>query len=387
MHRNTLFNNLLQQIPRHKFEDCIKDHNGDRYVKQFNCWQLFLVLLYAQIRGRKSLRDIETGFLSLNRKLYHLGIVSVKRSTLSDALSQRPSQVFEDMFYALLKRCQQIAPRHKFRFKNPLYTFDSTTVDLCLSVFDWARFRARKGAIKIHFSFDHSGEIPVFLVVTDGKAHDLTVAKLKFSVKPDSITVMDKAYLDFQYLNFIEENQAFFVTRLKSNIKHEIVGQRAFARGRGVVDDVEIKLTGQSVSKKYPKKLRLVTYKDPDGGKEYNFLTNNFKLSAQTVAEIYRARWKIELFFKWIKQNLKIKTFLGTSKNAVLIQIWVAMIYFLLLAYIKFQCRYKGGLLDLHRLLREALFDYATLIDILSLKPKDIHRIRGHTKPQLNLNF
>ena len=387
MHKNTLFNNLLQQIPRHKFESFVKRHDGDRYVKHFNCWRLLLVLLFAQIRGRKSLRDISTGFISLLPRLYHLGLEPVRRSTLSDALSERPYRVFEDMFYALLKRCRDISPKHRFRFKNPLYAIDSTTVDLCLSVFDWARFRKRKGAIKLHFSFDHGGGIPLFLVVTDGKTHDVTVAKRTIPVYADSIIVMDRAYLDFEYLDFIEENKAFFVTRLKSNISFRITGQHPFSRRDGVLDDVEVALEGQFSCKKYGKRLRVVEYRDPESGKQYRFLTNNFRLSGRTIADIYKARWQIELFFKWIKQNLKIQTFLGTSRNAVLTQVWVAMIYFLLLAYIKYQSRYGGSFLDLHRLLREALFDDVTLIDILTLKPSDIPRIRGHSIPQLNLSF
>ena len=385
MHKNTLFHNLLQEIPRHKFGKIVKRHQGDRYVKHFTCFRLLLTLLYAQIRGAKSFREIVFGLMPKLNKLYHIGLEPVKRSTLSDALLVRDCRIFEEMFYELYSQCQDVTPKHKFRFKNPLYSMDSTTIDLCLSVFDWAKFRKKKGAIKIHFSLDHGGMIPNFLVVTEGKRHDVTVAKNDFPVIPDSISVFDRAYLDYNHLYYIHKEKGFFVTRIKKNTDYIITGQHEITLKGGVLGDYEIEMKGFYTSQKYPEKLRLVRYYDAETGKIYEFLTNNFRLSAKTIADIYKERWQIELFFKWIKQNLKIKTFLGTSKNAVMIQIWVAMIYYLLLAYIKHQTKYSGSYLELHRLFKEALFDAITVIDLLNLTLKDIPRIRSPAIQQMPL--
>ncbi len=262
-----------------------------------------------------------------------------------------------------------MTPKHKFRFNNPLYTIDASTIDLCLSVFPWAKFRTTKGAIKMHCLYDHAGALPTFLTVTDGKRHDVRVVKDNaFPLLPDSIVSVDKAYIDYKWLNSLDEKGVWFVTRAKTNIDYAVVGQHPIS-SKKVLSDERISLQGPLTETKYPKELRLVRSYDEERQKTLTFLTNNFKLAATTITQIYKSRWQIELFFKWIKQNLKIKSFLGTSKNAVLTQIWVAMCYYLLLTYIKYQTKYGFSLLQLSRVIRETLFERKALIDILTLKP------------------
>ncbi len=363
----TIFNQLFNFIPRHEFEKRAKEYSGDRYCKGFTCWKQFPVLLYAQVSAKNSLRDICTGLLTQQPRLYHLGMDAVPRSTLADALNRRDSKIFEGMFQSLLSRVHQYAPAHKLRFKNDLYSIDATTIDLCLSVYDWARFRQRKGAIKLHCQLDHGGHLPVFITVTDGKTHEITAIRDQLAITPDSIYCFDKAYIDYTWLYSIEKQGAFFVTRAKHNMDFRITGQHARTTKSSVLEDCYVEFIGASSFKKYPKKLRWIRFQDPKTGKIYEFLTNNFKLAASTIAAIYKQRWQIELFFKWIKQNLKIKTFLGTSRNAVLSQIWVAMIYYLLLAYIKFQSKWNHSITELSRRVSEALMHRLDLIELLAL--------------------
>lgn len=376
-HFNTVYNQLLHLIPRHQFENLVSQHSGDYYVKYFTCWQQFMTLLYAQIRNKDSLRDIELSLKSQASRWYHIGLKDIKRSTLSDANSQRSYQIYEGLFYTLLERAKRVTPKHKFRFKNPLYTLDATIIDLCLSLFPWAKFRKRKGALKLHYLYEHSGCLPSFLVVGDAKQHEVKVAKKDaFPLVPDSIISVDRAYIDYQWLYNLEEKGVFFVTRAKSNMKHQVIGQHKAAGKGGIIFDQVVRLTNYYQKRYYPKELRLVGFKDPDTGKKLVFMTNNFTLSASTIAQIYKARWQIELFFKWIKQNLKIKSFLGTSKNAVLTQIWVAMCYYLLLSYIKYQTKYSYSLLELARMFSEAIFERVSLIDLLSCNHQNLKRIR-----------
>jgi hypothetical protein len=371
----TIFSELLKLYPRYCFEKAVERYRGDRYVKTFDCWQQFITILYSQIKQKDSLRDIESGLITQSARWYHLGLRSVHRSTLSDANNKRDYRMFEESFYHLLARCKDLTPKHRFRFKNPLYTIDATTIDLCLSVFPWAKFRKTKGAIKMHCLYDHSGALPTFMVVTDGKKHDVRVVKEKsFPMLPDSIVSMDKAYIDYKWLYSLGNNGIWFVTRAKTNINYVVTGQHPVA-GKGVRSDQRIRLNGPRTSKYYPKELRLIEFYDEEKKKSLIFLTNNFKFAATTIASIYKSRWQIELFFKWIKQNLKIKSFLGTSKNAVLTQIWVAMSYYLLLTYIKYQTRYAQTLLNLSRVIRETLFDRKALVDILTLKPERLRAV------------
>lgn len=380
MHKaGTIFSELLKLCPRYQFEKAVEQCRGDRYVKSFTTWQQYITMLYSQIKQKDSLRDIETGLQAHVSRWYHLGLTAVHRSTLSDANTKRDYRIFENMFYHLLARCRDHTPKHRFRFKNPLYTIDATTIDLCLSVFPWAKFRKTKGAIKMHCLYDHSGALPSFLTVTDGKRHDVRVVKeSSFPLSPDSIISIDKAYIDYKWLYSLDNNRIWFVTRAKSNIDYEVTGQHEVS-GKKVLSDERIALKGPLTKKRYPKELRLIRFYDTEHKKTLTFLTNNFRLSSTTIASIYKSRWQIELFFKWIKQNLKIKSFLGTSKNAVMTQIWIAMIYYLLLSYIKYQTKYGHSLLQLSRVVREMLFERKNLIDVLTLRPDRLLSVRNES--------
>jgi hypothetical protein len=359
---------LLVHIPRHDFQSLVSQWNGDRYVKKFSTWNQFTTLLYAQAGDKQSLRDIELGLNAQSGKLYHLGFTDpIRRSTLSEANATRNWAIYQGLFDKLLARCQSLSPKHKFRFKNPLQLWDATTIDLCLSMFPWARFRKTKGALKIHCQLDTAGHIPSFAVVTDGKCHDVRAAKTFFDLVPDSIYCMDKGYFDFGFFRRIHDTKAFFVTRAKDNLNYTVTGQQDLSKNKAVLADQTITLDGFYSHKDFPFPLRLIHFYDADNDRTFKFLTNNFHLSAATIAAIYQARWQIEAFFKFIKQNLKVKTFLGTSKNAVLTQLWVALCYFLLLAYIKFQTKYRFSLFYLHRMVREMLLERFSLIDLLGL--------------------
>lgn len=376
-HINTIYNQLLQLVPRHEFESLVKRYDGDRYVKYFTCWQQFMSLFYAQVRTKDSLRDIQTSLMAQSDRWYHIGLKDIKRSTLSDANNRRNYQIYEDFFYKLLDRCKDITPKHKFRFHNPLYTMDATVIDLCLSMFPWATFRKRKGALKLHYLYDHSGALPSFLVVTDAKQHEIKVAQQQdLPLVPDSIVSMDRAYVGYKWLYSLDKSRVSFVTRAKTNMKCRVTGQHEVKKKRGLLFDRRVVLTNYYQSRYYPKELRLVGFKDPETKKKLIFMTNNFHLSAYTITQIFKARWQIELFFKWIKQNLKIKSFFGTSRNAVLTQIWIAMCYYLILSYIKYQTKYSYSLLELSRIFSEMIFARISLIDMLSLRYYNISKIR-----------
>jgi hypothetical protein len=353
-----------------------------------SCWNHFSTLLYAQVTGKDSLREIETGINANAQKLYHLGLKEVKRSTPSDANNRRPNQIYESIFGKLLERVYRVTAGHKFKFSNPLFTLDATTIDLCLEVFPWAKFRKTKGAIKMHTLFDNGGYFPLAIVVTDGKTHESRVAKElpADTLQPDSIILVDKAYIDFSWLYNLSRNRCFFVTRAKNNMKYALIGQHNPAcPEKGLIADEIIELEGFYTRQKYQERIRMVTYKDQQTGKTYRFITNNFDLSPFTIARLYKERWQVELFYKWIKQNLKIKSFFGSTKNAVMSQIWTAMVYYLLLCYIKFQSRYKESLLYLSRVIRETLMERVSLIDLLKLKVENIARIKNTI--QLCLEF
>jgi hypothetical protein len=366
----TIFGELLKLVPRYQFDKAVEQYQGDRYVKSYTTWHQYITILFSQIKQKDSIRDIVTGWDAFESRWYHLGMKDIRRSTFSDANNKRDYQIFESLFYHLLSRCRDYTPKHRFKFNNPLFSLDASVIDLCLSVFPWAKFRKTKGAIKLHCLYDHSGALPSFVTITDGKRHDVTVAKkTDLPLSPDSIVSVDRAYIDFKWLNSLDENGVWFVTRAKSNIDYVITGQHPVS-GKGVRKDQAILLNGPRTKKYYKKELRLIEFYDEETKKRLTFLTNNRKLAASTIAAIYKSRWQIELFFKWIKQNLKIKSFLGTSKNAVLTQIWVAMSYYLLLTYIKYQTKYGNSLLTLSRNIREMLFERKNLIDILTLKPE-----------------
>jgi len=384
---STIFSQLLNFLPKHKFKQYVAEHESDKHIRSLTTWNQFVVLLYAQATGKESLREIETGFGVQNNTWHHLGVNTVARSSLAEANGRRDYQIFEKLFYAVLKRCREITPHRKFEFSNPLYSFDSTTIALCLSVFDWAKYRTTKGALKLHMLLNNRTAIPELINITEGKVADITAFKqldLK-QLEKGSIIVFDRAYIDYKRWNEMNENKITFVSRTKSNQNIFVTGQHKERKlEKGILADEEVIFGDYQAMNIYENKLRRIKYYDEKHKKEYTYLTNNFDLTAKQIADIYKDRWQIELFFKWIKQNLKIKTFLGTSQNAVMTQIWVAMIYYLLLAYIKFQTKFKKSLLELTRMIREVLLIRRDLIDLLSLEKNTIFRLKKEESPQMS---
>lgn len=369
-HHNTVIAQLLKLIPRHEFERLANEHHSGRSFRKASRWSQFVTMTIAQLSGRNSLRDIVDNMTAQVHRLYHLGSAKLSRTTLSRINESKPYSLYEALCSRLLARCQNVAPKHNFRFDNPLYSLDATTIDLCLDVFPWAEFRSTKGAIKLHVGLNHSGYLPEFMRITDGKTHDAKAAK-SLKLTPGSIVVFDKAYNDYEWYNQLENKGIFFVTRLKSNAAYRVMTRRETIRSKGVTSDQEIEFTGTVTAKRCPNRLRRIGYRDQETGKHYVFLTNNMKLSAKTIADIYKSRWQVELFFKWIKQNLKIKSFVGTSKNAVLTQIWIAMCVYLLLALIRFQSQLSQSLQQIIRLLQLNLFEKRDLIALLRGDPPD----------------
>jgi putative transposase len=322
----------------------------------------------AQLSGRDSLRDIVENLSAQAHRLYHLGSAKLSRSNLARINEDKPYALYEALFSKLFQRCQGMVPGHKFRFNNPLYSLDASTIDLCLSVFPWAEFRKTKGAIKLHVGLNHRGHIPEFITVTDGKVGDVTVGRT-IDFPKGSIVAIDRGYNDYSWYKQLTDKEIFFVTRLKSNAKIVVIERRPVLKSKGLICDETIKFTGVYTAKKCPIALRRIEYRDAITGKRYVFLTNNFKLAAKTIADIYKARWDVELFFKWIKQNLKIKSFIGTSKNAVMTQIWIALCMYLLLAFIKFQSKLNKSMQQILRLLQLNLFEKRDLLALLRGDP------------------
>lgn len=383
----TILRQLEDLLPLKEFERFVGQHKADRYMKKLKCHNQLTIMLYAQATGKDSLREIETGLQVMDREWYHLGLESAARSTIAYANANRPWQIYESMFYAMLEKCQDLVSGTAcFSFKNDLYALDASVIDLCLNLFPWAKFRKTKGAIKLHALFNIRSQIPELIKVTEAKEHEINMARdINLSKYPKgSIFVFDRAYNDYSFLYSIKKAGHHFVIRLKKNANIMHLGQHRPPRG-GVLKDEKVAFVLDEAEEAYPEDLRLVTFYDEEDDKIYQFLTDEFRLSALNIAEIYRQRWQIELFFKWIKQHLKIKTFLGTSKNAVLTQIWIAMIYYLLLAWIKFQTKFRGSLLKLTILVNETILHHVHLLDILSLTPRTIHRLNNRGDPQLAL--
>jgi hypothetical protein len=380
-HHNTVFSQLLKRVPRHEFETLANQHHEGRKLRKITRWSQFVAMALAQLSSRVSLRDVVSSLSAQTAKLYHLGAALVSRSSLARVNEQQPSALYEGLFAKLLSRCQGRAPRHGFRFKNKLYSLDASTIDLCLSVFPWARFRTTKGAVKLHVGLDHNGLLPAFMNITDGKTHDITAARA-VRLPKDSILVVDRGYTDYAWYNHLNANDIFFVTRQRRNAVYQVVERHAVLKTKGLTSDQTIRLTGTK-AKECPILLRRIGYRDAETGKHYVFLTNNFKLAASTIAAIYKARWQIELFFKWIKQNLKIKSFLGTSKNAVMTQIWIAVCIYLLLAYLKFISQIGQSLQQMLRLIQLNLFERRDLLALLRGDPPE----PKFSNPQFTLRF
>ena len=371
-HCNTIFSQILKLVPRHEFETLAKQHHSGRSFRTASRWSQFVTLAMAQLAGRISLRDIVENVSAQAHRLYHLGSAKLTRSNLSRINEDKPYALYEALTGKLLNRCQGMAPGHKFRFKNPLYSLDASTIDLCLSVFPWASFRSTKGAIKLHVGLNHDGYLPEFVTITEGKTSNVEMGRT-LAFPSGSIVVVDRGYNDYDWYNQLTEKGIFFVTRLKANAQYRVINRQPVLKNKSLTSDQTIRLTSIQAAKKCPNQLRRVGYRDIDTGKHYIFLTNNFKLAARTIADIYKARWQVELFFKWIKQNLKIKSFIGTSKNAVMTQIWIAMCVYLLLAFIKFQSKMNKTMQQILRLLQLNLFEKRDLMALLRGDPPNLN--------------
>jgi hypothetical protein len=366
-HRNTIFRQMLQLVDRHVFNQVEREgYQNERPYRSLNRWQQFTAMMFAQLGGIASLRDIAQQFEGQAKRLYHLGLRSVKRSTLADANAERPAEFFEAVFQKQYARCSAVAPKKKFEFKNRLYSFDSSVIDLCLSMFPWAKFRRSKGGIKLHTLLDHNGYIPAFVHMTTAKVADVNAARL-LKLPAGSIVVMDRGYVDFSLFSQLHEDDLLFVTRMKKRMRYRVIERRASDRAQGITSDQTIEFTGAK-AKNCPIALRRVGFRDAETGKHYFFLTNAFELEAKTVADIYKERWQVELFFKWIKQNLKIKSFLGTSKNAVMTQIWIALITILMIAYYKFMTNLNLSFSQILKLVRLNLFLRKPISDLFHPK-------------------
>jgi hypothetical protein len=358
---SSLFSQVLLLVNRHGFERRVREYGAEKAAKGFSCWGQFVAMMFCQLAQAKSLREISDGLACCEGKLNHLGLQEgPKRSTLSYANARRPWQLFERLFYDELTLAQNVAPKKKLRFKNKLLSLDATIVDLCLSLFDWARFRQTKGAIKMHLLLDHDGYLPVFAHLSEGNVHELRVAK-NLSLPKGSIVVMDRAYIDYRQFARWTKAGIFFVTRLKAKADYVDFEDRPVPKNSNVVKDQIIRLNPIMAGAPCREELRLVTLWDERNQCEVKLLTNHMHFGASTIGAIYRERWQIELFFKALKQNLKIKTFVGTSANAVRIQIWTALIAILLLKILQFKSTFGWALSNLVALLRWNLFTYRHL--------------------------
>lgn len=373
-HSNTILAQILKLVPRHEFETLAKKHHTGRSFRTASRWSQFGGLVLAQLSGRVSLRDITENLSVQVHRLYHLGCRMISKSNLSRINEEKPYELYEALFGKLLMRCQPVASGHGFKFKNPLYSLDASTIDLCLSVFPWADFRTTKGAIKLHVGLNHAGYLPEFIQVTEGATHEVNIGKL-LNFPRGSIVAMDRGYTDYSWYKALNDKGIFFVTRLKKNADYEVIKRQPVDKRQGLTSDQVIRFSGIQKARDCPIRLRRIGYRDPQTGKHYLFLTNHMKLSAKTIADIYKSRWQIELFFKWIKQNLKIKSFIGTSKNAVMTQIWIAMCVYLILAYLKYQSKLQKSLQQILRILQLNLFQKRDLMALLRGDPPSNHQL------------
>ncbi len=368
-----VFAQFLSLISRYEFQRFVNKYKGDFHTKTFKCWHQLACMIFAHIRQENSLRDIDIALNAHASKLYHIGIQQCPKSTLADANEIRDYRIYEEFAKSLMQRARREYARTELAFEvdNAVYALDASTIDLTLSLFPWAKFRTTKGAIKLHAMIDLKGNLPAFATITDGKVHDIKAAPL-VPIEPDGIYVVDRAYVDFDWLWSINQRKAYFVTLLKKSIKCTRVISQPVDKSVGLRSDQEILLFSKAAKSKYPKRLRRISFRDEIQYRTLVFLTNNFLLPADTIAALYKARWEIELFFKWIKQNLKVKSFYGTSPNAVKTQIWVAMIVYLILAIIKERYCLQHSLSQLLHFLEVNLFEQKSLFSIFCLNSRRI---------------
>jgi len=356
----SIFAQMLGLIPRTSFHKAVLVHKAERHARGFSSWGQMVAMLYCHLAQARSLREICNGLAASEGKLKHLGVPTAPhRSTLAYANEHRPWQLYETVFHQLRSQCEKEARgRKKFRFKNKLVSVDSTSIDLCAEIFDWAQYKRTKGAVKLHLVLDNEGHLPSFAVITDGKSADVTVAR-GFRFEPGTIVAMDKGYVDFKWWQQMTEDGVYFVTRLKRDLHYEVIGKREVPRNSNVRKDVDIRI--KPYRQDFELLLRLVTIWDEDKKRELTFLTNHLKFGATTIARIYKERWQIELFFKSLKQLMRIKTFVGTSANALKTQLWAALIAMLLLKYLLLKSTFNWSFSNLVALVRQQLFVYRDL--------------------------
>jgi hypothetical protein len=351
---------LLQFFPRNEFQESVQKTKAERHARGFASWDHFVAMLFCHLADAQSLREIVGGLASCEGRLEQLGIEAPKRSTLSYANKHRPWELFRDVFYKASERCRaELGQKTKFRFKNRLLSIDSSVVTLCAEMFPWATWSRQKGAVKLHLTLDHAGYLPEAMVITTGKYSELTVAQRRRYAR-GTILVMDRGFADFAWFDQLDESGVFFVTRKKKGTPYRVIQSNPVVAGKNLVSDELIELTGRRSQKRYPKQLRLVTLVTAEG-EQLEFLTNHVGLAASTIADIYKDRWQIEIFFKLLKQNLRIKTFVGTSANAVWIQIWTALIAMLLIKFLQLKARFGWSYSNLVYFLRMNLLVYRDL--------------------------
>lgn len=377
----TVLSQVLSLLNRYEFNKCVDRYHGNYKVKHFTCWEQFVAMSFAQLTYRESLRDIEACLAAVQSKLYHSGVKNViKRSTLADANHSRNWKIYADFAQVLIVEARELYKGdNKFskELENMVYAIDSSTIDLCLNLFPWAKFKQEKGAIKLHVQLDLNGAIPSFIQITDGSVHDVNI--LDFLVyEAGAFYIMDRGYLDYRRLKRIDASSAFFVTRAKRNMAFKRLYSRPVESKTGLRCDQTIRLTGIKAQKDFPDKLRRVKFYDSETDKTLVFLTNNFNVTAITIAQLYRERWKIELFFRWIKQHLKIKTFFGNSANAVYSQIWIAISTYLLVAIMKKRFNLDHELYKILQVLSVCIFEKTTVNQLFE---NYIYNLEGEPNP------
>jgi uncharacterized protein DUF4372/DDE family transposase len=365
-----LFTQLMDSLPKRDFDRCVLKYKGNYRTRHFSCFDQFLCMAFAQLTYRHSLRDIETCLNSIKPKLYHLGFRgTIARNTLAKANQNRDWRIYADFAHILIARARMLYAQDRFAVEldQTVYAFDSTTIDLCLKLFPWAQFRRRKAAVKLHTLIDLRGNIPCFVHISNGKMHDVKALD-HLPLEAGAFYVMDRGYIDFARLFRFQTSMAFFITRAKRKMKFRSQKSRPVDKTTGLRCDQTIVLTGVDTAEEYPQPLRRIKYVDPDTGKRLIFLTNNFALDALTIAKLYKCRWQVELFFKWIKQHLRIKTFFGTSDNAVKTQVWIAISVYLLVAIVKREHKLERSMNEILQILSLNLFEKTPLFSALSGK-------------------
>ena len=384
-HGQTVFSQIIDFLPKKKFRQCVDRYNGNRRVRSFTCYDQLLCMAFAQLTYRESLRDIECCLRAIHEKLYHIGIRGrISRSTLADANEKRDWRIYSDFAQILIHEARQLYVDEDFglELKDTVYALDASTIDLCLSLFPWARFRKSKAAVKLHTLLDLRGDIPTFIWITDGKVHDVNVLDILVP-ESGSIYVMDRAYLDFKRLYEMHQCSAIFVTRTKTNTGLRRIYSHKVDKTTSVRCDQTVALTGFYSKKDYPEKLRRVKFFDSEKGRSFVFLTNQFLLPAHTIAELYRHRWRVEIFFKWIKQHLRIKSFYGTSQNAVNTQIWIAISTYVLIAIMKKRFRIDLPLYTILQIFSITLFEKMPIFKALTADGYRNQITSGHMQLKL----